>query len=110
MKKIAIALATAAMFDLGTVVVSSQAAETVHLYLKANGTNTAGENVAASADHKSGKTTAIFKFFKIDAVNTPQACMAKGGEVVKNATGQQACKSDKPISGGIEVLSWSWGR
>lgn len=93
MKKIAIALATAAVFDLGTVVVSSQAAETVHLYLKANGTNTAGENVAAPAftDHKSGKTTAIFKFLKIDAVNTPQACMAKGGTVEQH-NGQPACK------------------
>ena len=38
-----------------------------------------------------------------------QACMAKGGTVVKNSAGQQACKSDMPIPGGIEILSWSWG-
>jgi hypothetical protein len=110
MKKIAIALAAAAMFDLGTVVVSSQAAEGADLFLKIDkpaSSQAAGR--PGSVDHKMGKVEAIFKFYKIDAVNTPRACMAKGGEVVKNAAGQQACKSDMPIPGGIEVLSWSWG-
>jgi hypothetical protein len=107
MKKIGIILAAVATFDLGTVVVASQSAETVHLYLKANGTNTAGKNVAAPAftDHKIGKVDAIFKFYKIDAANTPQACMAKGGAVVTK-NGQQACKSQQPEKGWVEILSF----
>jgi hypothetical protein len=103
MRKLGIVLTAAAVFDLGTVVVSSQAADTIYMKVEI----TEGRNVGApaSADHKSGKANTIFKFFKIDAVNTPQACMAKGGTVVSK-NGQQACKSQQAIRGWIEVLSF----
>ena len=98
MKKIGLIVAAAAMFDLGTVVVASQAAEGVDLFLKLDkpaSSRTVGGPVFT--DHKSGKANTIFKFLKIDSVNTPQVCMAKGGTVEKR-NGQQVCKTEEANS------------
>jgi hypothetical protein len=98
MKKIAIVLATAAMFDLGAVVVSSHAAQADH-FLKIDG-------VKSSSQYKSSKATSTYKFYNIP----PPACRANGGEVVKNTTGQQACKTTKAIPGAVEFSATiDWG-
>jgi hypothetical protein len=65
MRKIGI-LVSAAVFDLGVITVSGQAAQ-VDMFLK----------------------------IKIDAVNTPAVCAQKGGTVVEDK-GQKYCQTTKP--------------
>ncbi len=104
MKKIGLIVAAAAMFDLGTVVVSSQASEAIDYHLKidmvASGRTVGGprrlqerqgEQRIPQVQERESRALAPSRFCKIDKVNTPQACMAKGGTVVQH-DGQAACK------------------
>ena len=73
MKKLAIVLAAAAAFDLGTVVVPAQAAS-VDYFLKLDGVKEQG-----------------YMKFKLDQFHTPQACKSHGGQTIVGAGGQGYC-------------------
>ncbi|MDI1325685.1 MAG: hypothetical protein PSV23_02690 [Brevundimonas sp.] len=120
MRKTAIILAGAAMFDLGVVVVSVQAQESARpspgTVVTAPGTTSNRDHIdqdaqfIACADGKhipdarlsacratpsdpsgpAGQTRAVDFFLKIDRVNSVQACIAQRGEVVTR-DGVQQC-------------------
>ncbi len=69
MKRVALILMSAAMFDLGAVVATSHASQVDH-FLKADGVQDGD-----------------FYKWKLDAVRTPQACMLEGGVVSKESNG-----------------------
>lgn len=125
MRKTALILAGAAMFDLGVVVVSVQAQESArpspgsvvtapgttpnrdHIDQDAQVTACAnGKHIpdarlsacrATSSDPSgpAGQTRAVDFFLKIDRVNSVQACMARRGEVVRHE-GVQQCRLPAP--------------
>ncbi len=86
MRKTAIILAGAALFDLGVMVVPAQAA--VDMFLKID--NIDGE----SREHKYQVPPAgmALNFTKIDSTYSVNACRADKGMVVKNNLGQDQCQ------------------
>ncbi len=69
MKRVALILMSAAMFDLAAVVATSHASQVDH-FLKADGVQDGS-----------------FYKWRLDALRTPQACMLEGGVVAKETNG-----------------------
>lgn len=130
MRKTAIILAGAAMFDLGVVVVSVQAQESARpspgtvvtaprttpnrdhidqdaqLTACANGKHipdarlSACRATPADPSGPASQTRAVDMFLKIDRVNSVQACTARRGEVVRHE-GVQQCRL--PAAGDFDI-------
>lgn len=100
MLKTAIILATAAIFDLGIVIVASQAQQAPVPDSRGcvNGKHFPDAQQSACRDSApvdpsgpAGQARTIDMFLKIDRVNTVQACIARRGAVVV-VEGQRQCR------------------
>ncbi|MDI1328155.1 MAG: hypothetical protein PSV23_15285 [Brevundimonas sp.] len=130
MRKTAIILAGAAIFDLGVVVVSVQAQESLRptpgTVVTAPGTTSNRDHIdqdaqlrgcangkhlpeaqlsacrdtTADSSSPAGQTRAVDMFLKIDRVNSVQACTARRGEVVRHE-GVQQCRL--PATGDADI-------
>lgn len=96
MKRTALILAGAAVFDLGVMAVSAQAQQTIRDPAPRSGPVSSGQASRPSTgpgdnsghiDHKSSRTF----YLKIDTVNTVRACTARRGAVVVHE-GVQQCR------------------
>lgn len=101
MRKTAIILATAAIFDLGIVVVASHAQQAPDTRSCANGKHIPDAQLSACRDTApfnpsgpsgpAGQARTVDMFLKIDRVNTVQACTARRG-TVEVVEGQRQCR------------------
>ena len=94
MRKAAIILATAAVFDLGIMVVASQAQQQTREPPRSSGPG-AGQGTAPSGSGDIFKQSLSFNYQKIDFEYTAQACIADRGEVVRRE-GSQQCRLGAP--------------
>lgn len=93
MKRTALILAGATIFDLGTVAVTAQAKQTTQSPTLRSGTNiTPSPGQASSIIENKGEQTI---FIKIDSLNTVRACTARRGVVVVQ-DGVQQCRLAAP--------------
>lgn len=99
MRKTAIILAGAAMFDLGVVAVSVQAQESLRPSPGTVGT-ARGTTSNPESSGPAGQTRAVDMFLKIDRVNSVQACTARRGEVVRHEGVQQCRMRERAAPGG----------
>lgn len=81
MRKTQLILAAAVAFDLGVLVVASQAASDDYLKY--------GVDKSSKASPQANATISL-NFSKFDAVNTPQSCMTHGGKTTTQ-NGVQGC-------------------
>ena len=94
MRKAAIILATAAVFDLGVMAVAAQAQQQTREPPRSSGPG-AGQGTAPSGSEDIFKQSLSFNYQKIDFEYTAQACIADRGEVVRREGGQQ-CRLGAP--------------
>lgn len=109
MKRTALILAGAAVFDLGVVAVSAQAQQTTREPAPRSGPVSSGQASRPSTgpgdnsghiDHKSSRAI----FIKIDIVNTVRACTTRRGEVVVHE-GVQQCRIAEDINTALGQVS-----